>query len=194
MDNQSSQPDRSAALVDPVRDPLVVLLPPRPPHPNFWWALLWCFGFLSTQIGVQIAAMIVALVVKMVVDPSFAEALSARAGAVAKPLRNCSHRGAGLRDVLPGSRPSAVRPARLAPGDRAAMAAAHRVRSACHAPRARRAGDAGDAHHREPRPSLRQRVAAWIPVPGHGVENDREVPRGFRAGGILAGARDWRKN
>jgi membrane protease YdiL (CAAX protease family) len=38
-----------------------VIQPPRPPHPNFWWALLWCIGCLFfTQIlpGIAIAVIV----------------------------------------------------------------------------------------------------------------------------------------
>jgi membrane protease YdiL (CAAX protease family) len=47
----------------------VLLLPQRPPHPNFWWALLWCFGFLVFQIGAQIAGSIFGVVGVLIGDP-----------------------------------------------------------------------------------------------------------------------------
>jgi membrane protease YdiL (CAAX protease family) len=48
----AASPDTLPPLILPVGPPaLPVVTAPRPPHPNFWWSLLWCFGFLLfTQI------------------------------------------------------------------------------------------------------------------------------------------------
>jgi membrane protease YdiL (CAAX protease family) len=35
-----------------------VLPAPRPPHPNIWWSLLWCFGILASLYGTIFAAAI----------------------------------------------------------------------------------------------------------------------------------------
>jgi membrane protease YdiL (CAAX protease family) len=50
--------------------PPVLLLPPRPPHPNFWWACVWCVTFLIMQVAVQIAFFIVVLVVMLIINPA----------------------------------------------------------------------------------------------------------------------------
>jgi membrane protease YdiL (CAAX protease family) len=76
LNDPSLPPDAPA---DPLTSP-IVLLPPRPPHPNFWWSLLWCAGFLVMQVGVQIAATVVAVVVMLIVDPNFARNLKDAAG------------------------------------------------------------------------------------------------------------------
>src|SRR5262245_9452501 len=40
-----------------------VALPPPPPHPGFWWAVLWCIGFiLATQVPSAILTVVVWLV------------------------------------------------------------------------------------------------------------------------------------
>jgi membrane protease YdiL (CAAX protease family) len=41
-----------------VRDDLVVMDQRRPPHPDFWWALLWCVAFL---ISVVVLSLVVAI-------------------------------------------------------------------------------------------------------------------------------------
>jgi CAAX protease family protein len=41
-------------------------LPPKPPHPNFWWGLLWAIGFLIFLTGTQIAFFIVVLVGRII--------------------------------------------------------------------------------------------------------------------------------
>lgn len=55
----------------------MVLLPPRPPHPNFWWGLFWCIAFLLVQIGVQIAGTLVGFVVQMASDPTLLKRIQA---------------------------------------------------------------------------------------------------------------------
>src|SRR5207249_3207692 len=42
---------------------------PRPPHPNFWWALLWCIGFLFVVLVASLAASVIVLVIIMFAAP-----------------------------------------------------------------------------------------------------------------------------
>jgi membrane protease YdiL (CAAX protease family) len=46
---------------------------PRPPHPGFWWAVLWCLGFfLVTQIIPTVGVMLVLTVFLLVARPDLA--------------------------------------------------------------------------------------------------------------------------
>jgi membrane protease YdiL (CAAX protease family) len=42
--------------------------PPRPPHPNFWWSILWCVGFLAFLFGTMIAVLIITMILKAVLS------------------------------------------------------------------------------------------------------------------------------
>src|SRR5205085_2321936 len=49
-----------------VRDDLVAIEPAKPPHPNFWWAILWCVAFVfATQIPGVIVSVVVLFVLLM---------------------------------------------------------------------------------------------------------------------------------
>jgi membrane protease YdiL (CAAX protease family) len=57
------------APVPPDQPAPVLLLPERPPHPGFWFSLLWCIGFLITQVAVQIAVFILLFLIMLAFDP-----------------------------------------------------------------------------------------------------------------------------
>jgi membrane protease YdiL (CAAX protease family) len=54
----------------PVSPPVLEAQPARPPHPGFWWSLLWCVGFLFATQGPGLIVGVVVLVVMMVLDPN----------------------------------------------------------------------------------------------------------------------------
>jgi membrane protease YdiL (CAAX protease family) len=55
---QTTVPDVLPDAPDVVADP-----PIRPPHPGFWWAVLWCFGILVVTQGIPTVIGIVVLLV-----------------------------------------------------------------------------------------------------------------------------------
>ncbi len=74
-DSQLPEPDVQPQSETPLEaeliedaEPVVMVQPvTRPPHPNFWWSLLWCFGFLLvTQVGGAIVGAFVGIGILMV--------------------------------------------------------------------------------------------------------------------------------
>jgi membrane protease YdiL (CAAX protease family) len=60
--------------VDPAT--LQPVSPPRPPHPGFWWAVLWCIGFLIfTQLVPAILVPVVVIAVQAMRAPDPSRAL-----------------------------------------------------------------------------------------------------------------------
>src|SRR5262249_45199297 len=55
----------------PERDEVLLAVPlPRPPHPrDFWWAVLWCLGFVVVTQGTGVVAAIVAVLVEAILNP-----------------------------------------------------------------------------------------------------------------------------
>lgn len=56
--------------------------PTRPPHPNFWWTILWCIGFDAFIFGTLIAVLIVTILAASLLAPDQRAFLSG--------LRGCS--------------------------------------------------------------------------------------------------------
>ena len=65
-EDEPKQPDLSQVLPAEtvIFEPSLpeVLPAPKPPHPNFWWSLLWSFGILVSTNGTVVTALIVILV------------------------------------------------------------------------------------------------------------------------------------
>jgi membrane protease YdiL (CAAX protease family) len=50
--------------------PVLEAQPARPPHPGFWFSLLWCLGYLAATQGPALVVGVVAMVVVMIADPT----------------------------------------------------------------------------------------------------------------------------
>src|SRR5262245_41916367 len=69
-DNQEQPSDVAAEPILYARIVPVELPPPRPPHTGFWWAVLWCLGFLLvTQVLPAIVGVVILFLSLMLQSP-----------------------------------------------------------------------------------------------------------------------------
>jgi membrane protease YdiL (CAAX protease family) len=60
--------DTSAVIFLEEEELAEVLPAPPPPHPNFWWSILWSFGFLMVLYGTVFAVVFSAVFIKAIVS------------------------------------------------------------------------------------------------------------------------------
>ncbi len=49
-------------LPEPIAEPALPTIKPRPPHPGFWWSLLWCLAFDALLFGTLISVVVLTLI------------------------------------------------------------------------------------------------------------------------------------
>lgn len=89
--------DQIRTDLEVVRDDLVLVEPRRKPHPNFWWALLWCLLFLLVT---QVTGAVVAVGVLVISNSGIGVALSRESMLESREMSMALMYGFGCAEVL----------------------------------------------------------------------------------------------